>query len=284
VKAIEVYGGRPEQQFWQCEDCRMIYLFPPPSPEEEERFYKQEFEKFMQKRGAKDKDWSSPDKHFQSNQGEAQRRLVSLKPYMQKGMKVLEIGCSSGFMLSALKKMGLQVYGLDPSEVFVEYVRLKGIPVFPNLEELEGAFEIQFDLVLHYYVLEHIRQPVEFLKCYLDLLKKNGKMIFEVPCANDPLIELYRVPEFDRFYWSAAHHWYFNPESLTAVMKTCGCRFELYPEQRYDISNHMIWMRDGKPGGLGRFSHIFGKKLDDLYRHRLKESWYCDTIFAVMHN
>jgi len=114
------------------------------------------------------------------------------------------------------------------------------------------------------------------------LLKPGGSMVFEVPCASDPLIELYKAPAFDRFYWSVAHHWYFNKKSLSLVLDKLNCTYRIMPEQRYDISNHMTWMMDGKPGGRERYSHILGKELDDLYKEKLKEHWLCDTMIAFI--
>lgn len=284
IKGEFVYGGTSERHFWKCDACQMIYLFPSHSEEEELSFYKKEFEKYMEKRTGQDKDWSSPEKHFISNQHEVRRRMPFLESYLTEGQKILEIGCSSGFMLSALKGKGMDVYGLDPSEGFIEYVKSKGIPAYKTLEQLRKKYDLAFDLIIHYYVLEHIRNPAEFIKEYMGLLNDAGKMIFEVPCATDPLVELYKVPAFDRFYWSVAHHWYFNRESLMRLLKKTGYSFELFPEQRYDISNHMTWMLEGKPGGLGRFRHIFGTDLDELYKEKLKENWLCDTIIAVVEN
>jgi len=282
IKGRFVYGGTSEQHFWRCDACRIIYLFPPISDEEESVFYKKEFETYMERRTGQDKDWSSPERHFLSNQREVRRRMPFLESYLTKAQEILEIGCSSGFMLSALKDRGMDVYGLDPSEGFIEYVRSKGIQVKKTLEELKENHDTAFDLILHYYVLEHIRNPLAFISQYMELLNDTGKMIFEVPCATDPLIELYKVPAFDRFYWSVAHHWYFNRESLAALLKKTGYGFELFPDQRYDISNHMTWMQEGKPGGLGRYSHIFGSELDRLYKEKLKDNWLCDTIIAVV--
>ncbi len=282
VKGRHVFGGGDNQHFWQCDDCRMIYLFPPLSDAEEKRFYRREFEKFMADRSGQDKDWSSPEKHFQTNKQEVKRRLPVLKPLIKKGATVLEIGCSSGFMLSALKDLGADVLGIDPSEGFIDYVKAKGIPVYKDIEELLRLHSVRFDLIIHYYVLEHIREPAQFISDYMNLLNNGGTMVFEVPCASDPLIELYKVPAFDKFYWSVAHHWYFNRESLSAVLKETGYPFQLFPEQRYDLSNHLIWMLEGRPGGAGKYIDIFGHELDRLYKERLKERWLCDTIGAIV--
>lgn len=282
IKGQYVYGGSKEQHFWKCQECSIMYLHPPLSEKDEARFYKQEFEKYMEGRTGKDKDWSGPERHFASNQGEASRRMGFLESYLKQGQNVLEIGCSSGFMLSALKARRANVCGLDTSEIFSEYIRSKGIDVSNNIEELRPNHSKPFDLILHYYVLEHIRNPVEFIIQYMLLLHDEGQMIFEVPCATDPLIELYRISSFDKFYWSVAHHWYFNKESLAAVLKQTGFNFELFPEQRYDLSNHLTWMIEGVPGGMGRYTHIFGTDLEEAYKKRLKENWLCDTIIAVV--
>jgi SAM-dependent methyltransferase len=282
VKSEHVFGGKPDQRFWQCDVCQMIYLYPPPTEEEEKVFYKREFEKYMERRGARDKDWTSPEKHFQSNQGEVARRMPFLAPYLTKGQKILEIGCSSGFMLSALSDRGMEVYGLDPSEGFISFIQDKGIAVYKDIHDLQKQYCHKFDLIIHYYVLEHIRRPVDFIKFYMNLLNAAGKMVFEVPCATDPLIKLYHIPAFDKFYWSVAHHWYFTKESLIRVLNESGYNFLLFPEQRYDLSNHMVWMIDGKPGGYGRYRHIFESDLDHLYKEKLKKKWLCDTIIAVI--
>ncbi len=283
IKGRNVYGGRPEQHFWLCTVCGMIYLDPPLGEKEEGEFYNKEFEKFMAKRAGGDMDWTGADKHVQSNQREVLRRMPLLLKHLKPGQRVLEVGCSSGFMLSALKEKGMDVTGLDPSGGFIDYVRGKGISVFQTLEELKRSGCAKFDAVIHYYVLEHIRYPEAFVRDYLELTHPDGKMIFEVPCATDPLVELYQIPAFEDFYWSVAHHWYFTRESMARVLEKTGFSFELFPDQRYDLSNHMTWMLNGKPGGLGRWSDVFGETLDRQYKERLKEQWLCDTIVAVVH-
>lgn len=282
IKGAHVYGGTPEQHFYRCAACDSIYLYPPLNAAEETRFYKEEFENYMSERSGQDMDWTGPEKHFQSNQREVSRRLPFLQPYLKHKSHTLEIGCSSGFMLSALQKEGMDVCGLDPSGGFIDYVRAKGIKVFSDLQELKKNHKPSFDLIIHYYVLEHISDPVEFLNEYLKLLKPGGVMVFEVPCVSDPLIELYHVGPFEKFYWSVAHHWYFNKTSMAQILKKAQCTFELFPEQRYDLSNHVVWMNEGKSGGLGRYKDVFGEELDRLYKAQLKKNWLCDTIVAVL--
>lgn len=262
----------------------MIYLSPPLNEDQELEFYKKEFEKFMAGRAGRDMNWTGPEKHVASNQREVVRRMPMLLKYLAPGQNVLELGCSSGFMLSALKEKGMKVTGIDPSGGFIDFVRSRGIDVFQSTEELTEQAPGPYDAIIHYYVFEHIRDPVKFINDHMKLLAPGGVMIFEVPCANDPLIELYKIPAFNDFYWSVAHHWYFTPENLSKVLDKAGLKYKLFADQRYDISNHMTWMLDGKPGGMGKWSQVFGEALDRQYKERLKELWICDTIIAVIND
>jgi len=135
---------------------------------------------------------------------------------------------------------------------------------------------------VHFFVLEHIRDPFDFLQETFQMLKPGGRMIAEIPCANDPLTALYDIPAFEKFYWSIAHHYYYTPESISYVVEELGYEYRLLPEQRYDLSNHMIWMQHGTPGGQARYDTIFSRALNDKYRDDLKNQWQCDTMILII--
>ena len=105
-------------------------------------------------------------------------------------------------------------------------------------------------------------------------------MVFEVPSCSDPLISVYNVPAFNRFYWSIAHDYYFNKNSLGYVLKNVTDKFEIIPEQRYDLSNHMTWALEGKPGGQGKFSSFFTPALENAYRESMIKTGHCDTLIG----
>ena len=53
-------------------------------------------------------------------------------------------------------------------------------------------------------------------------------------------------------------------------------------DQRYDLSNHMIWARDGKPGGMNFFTEELGTEIESNYKQSLIKSGKCDTLIAVI--
>ena len=107
-------------------------------------------------------------------------------------------------------------------------------------------------------------------------------MIAEVPCVNDPLTSVYDIPAFERFYWSIAHHYYYSPKSISYVFDNIGLGYELIPEQRYDLSNHIIWMTKGRPGGQGKLSGVLGTETIESYKRHLRKNWICDDMFFVI--
>ena len=284
MRANFVYGGNEEHKFWHCQKCDLVYLWPIPSVEEDKRFYANEFEKFMEKRSGGDYDWRDPETHIRTNQHNVIRRWKYLNDYIEENKNVLEIGCSSGFMLDTFRHSGLNVMGIELSGYFRKFLLNKGYEIFQSLDELKKRYNCKFDLICHFFLLEHIREPINFIQQQLDLLNPNGVIIAEVPCLNDPLTSFYKIPAFEKFYWSIAHHYYYSPKSISKVLDTLDCKYEILPEQRYDLSNHLIWMNEGVPGGQGRFNHIFSESTIESYRKDLINNWICDTIFIYIFN
>ena len=50
-------------------------------------------------------------------------------------------------------------------------------------------------------------------------------------------------------------------KNIYKFSKKNNFKFSFYFDQRYDLSNHITWMKDGTPGGSGKYNNIFSKKL-----------------------
>jgi 2-polyprenyl-3-methyl-5-hydroxy-6-metoxy-1,4-benzoquinol methylase len=284
VVTPHVYGDVTKSHaFFRCKSCDVIYQYPFLTPEEESKFYNKEFEAYMNGRSGKQGGWLDPESHILANGSTVQRRLKYLIPHIKSNSKVLEVGCSSGFMLFPLREMGHTCYGIEPSGIFSEFLRERKIPVYSNLNELEQSNEsLDFDIIQHFFVLEHISDPINFLSEQMKLLKPGGKLIFEVPNSADALFTIYDVPAFERFFWSIAHPYYFSEKSLRFVLDSLGFSYEIHLQQRYDLSNHFTWALEGKPGGMNKYSHKFGQNIEDAYKDALVSSGNCDTLIGVI--
>jgi len=285
VVTAHVYGAEQslKRAFFHCELCDVIYQHPGLTSEEEENFYSAEFEKFMSSRAGDSGGWLKANEHVNANELTRVRRMRYLNPYLGEVKSILEVGCSSGFMLLPLVDSGYSCEGVEPSGIFRDFVASKGIDVHASMDSLKNsAVNNQFDLIMHFFVLEHIANPIEFLQSQIELLRPGGRIIFEIPNAADPLYSVYDIPEFERFYWSIAHPWYFNEASLNYLLRQVGQPYEVLRDKRYDLSNHIIWAKNGKPGGMSRFTAKLGTEMEEIYKKELIRIGKCDTLIGVI--
>jgi len=103
--------------------------------------------------------------------------------------RVLEIGCGQGsFLLSIRNKYGGDPVGLELNQHAVAEAVSNGLKVYNR--DLAG-FALEhgevFDVICLFQVLEHIAEPVQFLRRTLSMLKPGGRLIVCVP-DNDALI------------------------------------------------------------------------------------------------
>ena len=285
---VEVYEGEGRHKVYNCRKCDIRFLYPGLNAEDEKKFYAKEFEKFMVKRSASDAGWAKPEDHIAANQVQVVRRMSYLEGLLPKSKKVriLEVGCSSGFLMYPLAEKGHECIGIEPSGVFSEFVRNQGLACYENLEDMyeDGLGVNGFDLIMHFYVLEHIKELDQFLSEQFKLLNPGGYLVFEVPHALDALHSVYKISEYDKFIWVVSHRWYFTEPSLNFLLNRIvpDANINIQQDQRYDLSNHIVWARDGKPGGLGRFTDILGQEIEDLYRQSLINAGHGDTLTAIV--
>lgn len=108
----------------------------------------------------------------------ANTRLRIIARYVRgKNLKILDLGCGSGYVGESLTK-GNKVIFLDSSEE--EIKDIKGLKLVGDALNLPFKNE-SFDLVLCADVLEHIKNDGMVLKNIYNILKKGGKAIIAVP-------------------------------------------------------------------------------------------------------
>jgi SAM-dependent methyltransferase len=278
--ASDLVGDRvssaPESKVYRCRQCDLVYLYPIMTPDEETIFYQAEWDKYMEQRAGAN--WKSPESHFRSFQPEGERRLSLIRPYLRPNDSVLEVGSGTGYFLDDLRGYVRAVAGIEPNPAQRDYAIQRGIRTEANFDTLGAE---KFDLICAYYVLEHFRDPAEAIKRWQSQLHPQGRLIIEVPNVDDILLGPYTIPNFAPFYWQKAHYFNFSRKTLKAVLDQAGLNTQLIPVQRYDLSNHMVWMMEGKPGGAGRFKELFTPALEAAYADMLKAQWRCDTIMAI---
>jgi SAM-dependent methyltransferase len=111
----------------------------------------------------------------------ANKRLQFIKKQKDKGT-LLEVGFGDGVFLSLATKK-FKCTGLDPSagyKYIYDYLEQKGIEVSDKPLEKYSSKK-RFDIVCSFLVLEHIKDPIAFIKLQIKHLSPNGILVVEVP-------------------------------------------------------------------------------------------------------
>ncbi len=134
-------------------------------------------------------------------------------------LRLLEVGCSSGYLLKALERQEYELYGVEPGEGAAKFFRDHN-----RLADIENCFfeetaypEYSFDAVLLIQTFEHAIHPTEFLSKVRSLLKSNGKLFIEVPDAL-AIDGVYRWG----LYPSANHLYIYSTVTLSLLLEKCG--------------------------------------------------------------
>ena len=129
---------------------------------------------------------------------------------------LLEIGCSSGQQVDFFKSIIPNYVGIDPSDKIE-----KAIETHQNEHFIKGYFpeslpNLNFDVIISQFNLEHILDIQDFLSKIYDALLESGIIIFQVPDIEDFVRN--KLPNF----MAHEHLQYFTKDSLGKLLNAQG--------------------------------------------------------------
>jgi 2-polyprenyl-3-methyl-5-hydroxy-6-metoxy-1,4-benzoquinol methylase len=265
----------------RCQSCHLVYLYPLMTEQEEKILYEEEYRNIADVEGH-----YLPQKareFYEIELNANKERLRRVVKFLGPQAKILEIGCAAGSFLNQAKDTGAECTGVELHKAFAAFVRTElGIKTYDiPLEECGFAPE-SFDAIFLFHVLEHIRQPGEYLLLLHQLLKKGGRVFIELPNVDDALVSVYKLKKYRAFYYQPAHSYYFSHRTLSRMLKKVGFQTKTIMLQRYSLLNHLNWIFRGRPQAKPSFNIGFPLSLLDWpYRSLLKLTGKADTLFMI---
>lgn len=207
------------------------------------------------------------------------RRFKFLENFLV-NKKILDFGSGNGGFLNFSKNIAKSILAVELEKAVVPYYIKENIPLENNLDNINT----KFDLITSFHVIEHIKEPLDILERLKNLLEDDGKLIIEVPNANDALLTIYENESFSHFtYWSC-HLYLYTQHTLELLAKKAGFEVEFIKHiQRYPLSNHLYWLSKNKPGGHEQWGNFLdSKELNKAYENQLASIGATDTIIAYL--
>ena len=223
----------------------------------------------------------SPGHFYKLHDKEQVDKLKILGTENIRGKIIADVGCGAGAFLDILKGLASKTIAVEPTKPFHHELRTKGHVTYSYCEDVLKEWAGTVDIVVSFAVLEHVENPIAFLKEIKSLLKPDGFLLISTPNAEDWLLEFIPV-EYGRFFYRSAHAWYFNRASLNYICKAAGFRdINVVFKQRFGISNALHWARDNTPTGTGKFNLLQG--MDSTYVQLIESLGQSDFIYARMY-
>jgi SAM-dependent methyltransferase len=109
------------------------------------------------------------------------RFILNQLERVARGSRVLEIGCSRGYLAAYCILAGLDVLGVDASAEAIAGARAAFGDrfVLPDSEAIEAG--APYDVIYHVGTIGCVADPIAFTKGLLALLKPNGRLLFNAP-------------------------------------------------------------------------------------------------------
>ena len=131
-----------------------------------------------------------------------------------KGVRtILDVGCGSGVLVEILDSFGYLASGYDTSDECVKYAKQHFPGNFYSLSE-KGRLP-RFDLIILDNVIEHISEPLDFVKWVYSLMEPGGYVYIVTPNLCNRWLTGTEAPD---------HRIIYSPEALRRILREQGLK------------------------------------------------------------
>ena len=177
---------------------------------------------------------------------------------------LLDIGCGLGYLLEGLSN-NFTLYGTELSKYAAHHAK-QFADVFVG-EVLDASYkESFFDVIIMHHVIEHLPDPILYLKKIKTILKKDGLLIIGTPDFDSGCARLFQ--DQYRLLHDKTHISFFSNDSMTRCLRDHQFKIDqiIYPffETRFFTKNNLLRLFDKSqvsPPFYGNFMTFFAKNI-----------------------
>jgi len=213
---IELYDtDYVNRTIYRCGECRIRFLNPQYSDEYLKKLYSG-----YGYAGAPDAHGRGEDDTMLEKRKEIHHYYLSLVERYTPPGKFLSVGCGDGFEIRIARSRGWDAEGCDIDTAAIERTKEQGFKVYAgNLHEIDFG-TVAYDCIYLHHVLEHPKNPQDYLRKIRQLLTPSGILFVASP----------------------------NVSSISSSLKTLQARLRLNkrPMKHYDTWHHLFYYTPSK--------------------------------------
>jgi len=173
-----------------------------------------------------------------SYEKKAPRILSELRNNVATGVRLLEIGCSYGFLLDYLRQHGWDVTGVEIDDRAASFAR-HDLSLNVHTGSLENArLSPPYDAILSFDVIEHLRYPMDFLRQCRSLLRDNGIIILTTANVASWIAKV--TGQYWCWHSAPAHIHLPTPRAMELAAAKSGFQVTTLRTERGDAGNNLF--------------------------------------------
>lgn len=197
----------------QCKSCSFVYVTPLP----DEQFLHHHYQTYLPTGDISIEQWRT----MMSDVFKRSLNAIETRYGFNRGT-LLDIGCGYGFFLELARQRGWRVYGVEPCAHARAYATSKSLEVDSKNIFARAYKDETFDVVTLFYVLEHLPDPLRYLKEINRILKPGGLLLARVPHTT-PLVKFLKILGIpNRLYDVPSHLSDFSPSTIAMALAKTG--------------------------------------------------------------
>jgi 2-polyprenyl-3-methyl-5-hydroxy-6-metoxy-1,4-benzoquinol methylase len=140
--------------------------------------------------------------------------------------KLLDVGCGNGSFLATMQALGWDVAGVEPDAKSARIATEElGLSVTASTLEDANFPPDCFDCVTAHHTIEHMHEPVEFLRESFRILKPGGRLVVTTPSVPSFAHRIFR--RCWRGLEPPRHLYLFSPHALGICVERIGFRLDV---------------------------------------------------------
>jgi SAM-dependent methyltransferase len=220
----DLTGKEGQFLYVKCNKCGLVYQNPRLPVNQIKEFYDSEYIAHRKK-----KDWGILTPLYERAMTKHDRdkhKLISRYINLNSSSRILDVGCAVGtFLLWLQNKYNCEIHGVDFKEDLT-------FPGFEKINFWQGLFyeqnipENSMDLITMWHFLEHCYDPGKSLEMAKKVMKKDGKLVIEIPRLDSLTFKLFgknwpgvQAPQHTALY---------NKESFIKLLEKHDLEIEQY--------------------------------------------------------